>query len=300
MHEASPQTLGIRLENLKPEVRSYVQKLRASLQVIYDKYEVANRDELAVKVRKALVKQEDIDKAIELMTVINDCGRKNEIVGRGPQKPDEVCLKDIPKFSKLPSEAVFKDKTNGYKFDWIWKNAYREGREIGADDFSLTDKDLQDIGFKDPQKRDELRQEIASGRESNETEPLAKVFDINEAITNKKQEHFTHSDRLTTKEVLEAIDEAGYRPATLEELLVFGQQFWKPDVDKKLLTDEERLQRVNARSIQALSFPFMSSGGIRYVPRLEWNGGRRQLDGRGLRNDWDGDHRFLVLRKVSS
>jgi len=74
--------MGIRLENLKPEVRTYVQKLRASLQVIYDKYEVANRDELAAKVRKGIVKQEDIDKAIELMTVINDSGRKNEMAGR--------------------------------------------------------------------------------------------------------------------------------------------------------------------------------------------------------------------------
>jgi len=78
MHEASPSIVGIRLENLKPEVRSYVQKLRASLQVIYDRYEVTNRDELAAKVRKGIVKQEDIDKAIDLIRVINECGRKNE------------------------------------------------------------------------------------------------------------------------------------------------------------------------------------------------------------------------------
>jgi len=78
MHEANPQIVGIRLENLKPEVRSYIQKLRASLQVIYDKYEVTNRDELAAKVRTGIVKQEDIDKAIELMQVINECGKENK------------------------------------------------------------------------------------------------------------------------------------------------------------------------------------------------------------------------------
>jgi len=86
MHEAQPQIVGIRLENLKPEVRSYVQKLRASLQVIYDRYEVKDRNELAAKVRKGIVKQEDITKALELMTVINDSGRKNEIVGNEETK----------------------------------------------------------------------------------------------------------------------------------------------------------------------------------------------------------------------
>jgi len=77
--ESGVAVVGIRLENLKPEVRSYVQKLRASLQVVYDKYQVANRDELAAKVRKGIVIQEDIDKALKLISVINDCGRKNEI-----------------------------------------------------------------------------------------------------------------------------------------------------------------------------------------------------------------------------
>jgi len=77
MLESAP-AMGIRLENLKPEVRSYVQKLRASLQVVYDRYQVANRDELAVKVRKGEVEQEDIDKALGLIRKMNECGRKNE------------------------------------------------------------------------------------------------------------------------------------------------------------------------------------------------------------------------------
>jgi len=299
MNESGPLVAGIRLENLKPEVRTYVQKLRVSLQVIYDLYDVSNRDELAAKVRNGIVKQEDIDKAMELIKVINDCGRKNEIVGREPEKPDEVRLKDIPTFSKLPSEAAFKDKTNGYKFDWIWKEDYREGRDI--DDFSLTDKDLQDIGFDDPQKRQKLLQEFTSGRESNEAEPSAKVFDINETISKKKQEVPKHPDWLTTKEVFEAIDEAGYRPATIEELLAFGKQFWKPDADSKTLTDEEKLlQRVNAPYIYALSSPFASSGGGRRVPSLGWLGGKRNLHGYGLGFDWRGGRRFLVLRKFSS
>jgi len=296
MHEASPQTVGIRLENLKPEVRSYVQKLRASLQVVYDKYEVTNRDELAAKVRTGMVKQEDIDQAIELMTVINDCGKKNEIVGSEPQKPDEVRLKDIPTFSKLPSESELKKK---FKLNWIWKDEYHEGRD--ANDFSLTDKDLRSIGFDDLRKRQELLQEIASGRENKEAEPLARVFDINETIAKKKQEDSNHPDWLTTKEVFEAIDEAGYRPATLEELLAFDKQFWKPDTVNESLTEVEKsLQHVNAPYIYALSSPFTNSGGIRYVPCLYWNGDECSLNGRGLGRKWDGDYRFLAVRKVSS
>jgi len=137
MHEASPQTIGIRLENLKPVVRSYVQKLRASLQVIYDKYEVANRDELAAKVRKGIVKQEDIDKAMELIRVINDCGRKNEIVGRGFEAPlikqEEERLEEFfGKHFDVPPipESITKEhldfwQENGFKLQY-WPNIRME------------------------------------------------------------------------------------------------------------------------------------------------------------------------------
>jgi len=229
MHEASPSAVGIRLENLKPEVRSYVQKLRASLQVVYDRYDVSNRDELAAKVRTGKVKQEDIDKAIKLMQVINDCGRKNEIVGRKPARPGEFRLKDIPTFSKLPSISELKKEL---ELDWA-SPEFREGREIK--EFSLTDQDLLDIGFDEPRKRKELLEEIAISRESDEAEPLAKVFDMGETLAKKKQEDSGHPNYLTTKEVFEAIDEAGYRPATLEELLAFGKKFWKPEAVKKSL-----------------------------------------------------------------
>jgi len=298
MHEFHPQTFELRLPDLKSEVQTYIAKFKKNLFVIYAKYEVKNRIELAAKVREGKVDTKDSDRVIELLKVINECGRQDKIMGREPAKPDEVRLKDIITFSKLPSEASFKDKVDGYKFDRIW-DEYREGR--GMDDFSLSDEDLQSIGFDDPQKRQELLQEIANGRESNEAEPLAKVFDINEAIAKKKQEDPKHPNWLTTKEVFEAIDEAGYRPATIEELLVFGKQLWKPDVDSEKLTDEEKhLQRVNASYISALGSPFTDSGGDCYVPRLGWVGDERDLDGVGLGSGWRGGSRFLVFRKLSS
>jgi len=43
--------------------------------------------------------------------------------------------------------------------------------------------------------------------------------------------------------------------------------------------------------------PFTNSGGNRNVPYLNWNGDKRNLNGNDLENDWNGDNRFLVLRK---
>jgi len=138
VHESSPLVTGIRLENLKPEVRSYVQKLRASLQVIYDKYEVANRDELAAKVRTGIVKQEDITKALELMSVINDCGRKNEIVSWAFEAPliqeEEERLEeffgehfDVPPIPEgITHEHLNFWKENGFKLQYWPKIKMKE------------------------------------------------------------------------------------------------------------------------------------------------------------------------------
>jgi len=83
MHELHPQTSELRLPDLKSEVQSYIAKLKKSLFVIYAKYEVKNRIELAAKVREGKVDTKDSDRVIELLTVINECGRQDKIVGRG-------------------------------------------------------------------------------------------------------------------------------------------------------------------------------------------------------------------------
>jgi len=82
MHEASPRATEIRLPDLKPQVQSYIAGLKKNLFAIYAKYEVKNRDELAAKVREGKVDTKDSDKAIELLKVINECGRQDKIVGR--------------------------------------------------------------------------------------------------------------------------------------------------------------------------------------------------------------------------
>ena len=82
MHESHPQTSELRLPDLKPEVQSYIAQLKKSLFVIYGKYEVKNRIELAVKVREGIVDTKDSDRVIELLKVINECGKQDKIVGR--------------------------------------------------------------------------------------------------------------------------------------------------------------------------------------------------------------------------
>ncbi len=102
------------------------------------------------------------------------------------------------------------------------------------------------------------------------------------------------------KEVIEAIDEAGYRPATLEELLAYGRDYWEPDAHPNTQTHVQKLfQFSNVRGIFAIGSVFSSSDGFRYVPCLYWNDDRRQLDANGFDLGWYSDNRFLVFPKES-
>ena len=80
MHESHPHISDLRLPDLKPQVQSYIAGLKKNLFVIYAKYEVKNRNELAVKVREGKVDTKNSDKVIELLKLINESGRKDEVV----------------------------------------------------------------------------------------------------------------------------------------------------------------------------------------------------------------------------
>jgi hypothetical protein len=135
------------------------------------------------------------------------------------EEKEHVTLKDIPTFKKLPSEDEIK---KDFKFDCM-HGEYRKDRPTS--DFALKEADFDAIKLTDKKQRQEIIDAIAKGKEQNESEPVAKVFDIADFIAKKKQENPKHPNALTSKEVFEAIDEAGYRPATLEELMAFGKQF---------------------------------------------------------------------------
>ncbi len=186
------------------------------------------------------------------------------------QEKEHVTLKNIPNWRELPDSAKLK---NDFKFDWILEQEYRKGRSIG--DFQV--------------------QNMA------EAEPVAKVFEIGDVIRKKIKQDPKHPSYLTIEEVLEAIDEAGYRPASLEELVAYGRDYWKPDADSKTLTEEERvLQNAQATYIVGLNSVFSDADGSRCVPDLGWDDDERKLDADDLEYDWGANNRFLVLRKSSS
>ena len=264
-------------------MRKYADNLAAQIKEVYAKYGAKNFEEL--KENKKLSAQ-DARKVADLFKAFKEAvERKGEFV-----------LRDIPTFSELPSNDILKNKHTGFKFDFIWKDEYREGRPMS--DFALTDQDLQDIGFDDQRKREELLQELAKAKEQKESGLMATVFDIGDVIARKKQENLDHPPYLSIEEILEAIDEDGYRPATLEESLAFAKDNWKPEADLETLTDEERLlQHINARCVHVLASPFSRSTGTRHVPCLSWFGDMRRLVSSGPGRKWESGDYFLVIRK---
>ena len=215
-------------------------------------------------------------------------------------RKEEFPLSNIPTFTKLPSQKILKDKTNGYRFDRTWEQEYREGR--ASTDFILTQEDLVKIGITDKKRQTSILEAMEKARKSKESIRTAKVFDINETIKEKKKENPSHPDFLTTKELLEAIDDAGYRPASLAELLAYAKSYWEPNPKNRTkLSDEQKvLQHADAPFVYAFGAAFTGSDGSRDVPYLDWLGGDRYLDASVLESDWYGHRRFLVLRKESS
>ncbi|MFA4954747.1 MAG: hypothetical protein WC641_05535 [Patescibacteria group bacterium] len=286
--EGLPYASGIRRQDLPTNVRKYADNLAAQIKEVYAKYGAKNFEEL--KENKKLSAR-DARKVADLLKVFKDV----------VEKKGSVTLHDIPNFDTLPSPDSFNDKQTGFKFEYIWEDEYRAGRPMS--DFALTDKDLRDVGFDDQKKRTELLQEIAQAKEHEEQEEEATVFDIGDAIAQKQQENPDHPNFLTTKEVFEAIDAAGYRSATLEELLAFGQQHWNPEADPKTLTDEEKLlQRINVPCIYTLASVFSRSDDRRINPLIRFvlrpHGGERDLRASSLGRVWfQQDDHFLVIRK---
>ena len=128
--EHDPAVSGIHLADLNVPVQSYVKKLHASLMEIYKKYEVSNKKELAEKIRDGSVSVEDRERAIELVTLMRDCGKKNKIVGREFEAPiieqEEERLEaffgkkiDVPPLPEsIDQEHIEFWKDNGFKLQY--------------------------------------------------------------------------------------------------------------------------------------------------------------------------------------
>ena len=169
----------------------------------------------------------------------------------------------------------------------------------------MTDQDILQGGYAvdDPKKRQAFLDSIDRNNHS-ETLPPARIFEIGSIIQKKKKEAqargTTHSDYLSTRELLEAFDDAGVRPATFVELLVYSKKYWKPKHDpNNPRTKEEIAEHANAHSISAFGSVFSDSDGDRYVPCLRWAGSKRTLIANLSASFWDKSLRFLVFRKES-
>lgn len=87
---------------------------------------------------------------------------------------------------------------------------------------------------------------------------------------------------ISSDDAIREMDQAGYRPAKIEELLALGVK--RPDLQRQF-------------PIIALASPWQGSGGLRCVPCLsEWYGGRA-LDLRWFEGGWAESCRFPAVRK---
>lgn len=204
------------------------------------------------------------DKRADFCTIFNCTNEEME-------EKEQVHLSDIPAWKELPDSSILREK---YSLDWILDEEYSKDRPL----------------------KDFVPQNDA------EVEPVAKVFNIEEAIKEARKKDPQHNDYLSTAEVLKAIDQAGYRPATIEELLAFGRDGWKPEADPQTLTEEERvLKNVGAQFVYGLNSIFFDANSERNIPSLCWDGAQRGLSAESYgRTDWDAYCHFLVLHKSSS
>ena len=92
-----------------------------------------------------------------------------------------------------------------------------------------------------------------------------------------------HLNRLaSSQDVLDHLEANGMRPATVEELLMFGVTY--PDIQREF-------------PIVCLGSSWVDPDGDRDVPYLRRDGSERDLDLFWLGNDWNGICRFLAVRK---
>jgi len=87
---------------------------------------------------------------------------------------------------------------------------------------------------------------------------------------------------ISTKDAQRELDQRGYRPAELHELLAFGEKY--PELQRQF-------------PIVALGSVWRGRRGYRYVPCLDGDGSERSLDLDWIGGDWYEVYRFAAVRK---
>ena len=105
-------------------------------------------------------------------------------------------------------------------------------------------------------------------------EYVAKIFDLRDVIDKAEKRSHRPINTISTREIWDVLDEAGYRPATLEELETFCLEHWKPEEDRRHeLTEVERyLKNFDAESVLALGSLGLSDARGAFIPSARyWN-----------------------------
>ena len=281
----------VRRSDLTPIVRSYADRLYASIKKIYAKYGVSSVAELHAKIAsgqkpKNLKPGELKSDSAELSKLVADLKsalEKNAIPEGEPELQGFFLLRNVPNFHNgLPSPDSFKDI---YRIRDYWRDDYREGRSI--DDFALTDGDLQAMGTENPKRRQEMLSDFSNSGYDDKAWHWAKIIDLGKILEEKKVSGSSRSDVLTVNDIFEYIVKIGCRPATLAEALIYA----KLQGEGSLQSDEIVPQ------VYALASFFSDSEGNRYVPHLVMTGEQSLLYGRPLVKFWDGRSELLVFRK---
>ena len=129
-----------------------------------------------------------------------------------------------------------------------------------------------------------LEQMIAAGRyDWKNGDITAKNFTVTGTGTVKLEVRLFHYGRgMSTKDVLKDIDQNGYRPIKIEELLALGAT--KPELQREF-------------PIIALGSVWQDLRGGRDVPFLSGDGSRRHLNLRWIGRGWSEICRFGAVRK---
>lgn len=115
---------------------------------------------------------------------------------------------------------------------------------------------------------------------------IAKNFPISPEMTGKKVEVsaniFHFNKEISSEDAISEMDKAGYRPATLAELLALGEA--QPELQRQF-------------PIIALGSVWHRAAGRRYVPCLGVVGVKRGLPLHWFDRGWRAHYRFLAVRK---
>ncbi len=183
-------------------------------------------------------------------------------IKEAPRQKQSFPLENVPKWKKLPREEDLKEV---FELDYLGEDG--EFAERPMTDFVMKKADLMKIGLSEARALAILSAMKEAGSEK-ESPMRASAFDLDIMLQQKKMEDPSHPNELSMKEIYEEIDDAGYRPATLPELLAYARDYWTSEQGSEELTDDERFSPSNIHSVYALGSVFKASDKIRSYPAM--------------------------------